>query len=706
MGYTLGEAIASHLGREMKTANPNLNDNVPLLFIVPPLTTIAMPEIGVSLLKTRMANQKSRILYSNIRLAEMCGVGIHAFFSYFIGEQIFAHLLFPEHMSRDALNKEWKKVLPNFLRFLPLEKINTFLFEDVRRFEIDFISYVTKLNPKIIALPGRYTTHNLSVIWLAKILKNTLPNVSIVVGGTAYYGEMGKTLFKLFSYLDYVIQGEADESFPALVKELITYGELTKPIPGVLNRKESISFAPAVLPTSTFVEPDLSDYFTQLKNSRITKFVTPALVMETSRGCWWGCKNPCVFCGMWGALGVDDDIVPYRDKNPENVLAEVHNMTKKYRPRHIFATDALLSTRLYGIFPRLPSIPGMSFHFEIKSNIGRDTLVQMREHHVRSIGPGIESFCNKTLRAMNKGVTATQNLQTIKWATELGFNIHYFILSPVIGDSPADIMQMISLIKRIHHFSPPRDLVNIQIARFSTYQTRSTEYGLEPLKVEAWMSKLYPFSDEELQKIASHFSSETYQKLTQSNEQKKLRRAYNKWLSTYYKSFLVGIPLKRTLFIFDSRSCRSRLFSHLKGLDKDVVQFCDKARLSETIYSYFESQEAREKIKIRLQKLERRNLIVHIDNRYLSLVNYVDDNFTKILSEKQKSFLGYAPSSLRERLTLGSYKQMLVRPFIAPLIILFEIVSFSQKMKIGYKMTIAFALAGILKFFNKLKNVE
>jgi magnesium-protoporphyrin IX monomethyl ester (oxidative) cyclase len=44
--------------------------------------------------------------------------------------------------------------------------------------------------------------------------------------------------------------------------------------------------------------PTFDDYFAQLRTTSFAKRVLPALVMETSRGCWWGAKHHCTFCGL------------------------------------------------------------------------------------------------------------------------------------------------------------------------------------------------------------------------------------------------------------------------------------------------------------------------------------------------------------------------------------------------------------------------
>ena len=46
--------------------------------------------------------------------------------------------------------------------------------------------------------------------------------------------------------------------------------------------------------------PDFSDYFHARERSPAAAQVPPVLLFETSRGCWWGAKSHCTFCGLNG----------------------------------------------------------------------------------------------------------------------------------------------------------------------------------------------------------------------------------------------------------------------------------------------------------------------------------------------------------------------------------------------------------------------
>jgi radical SAM superfamily enzyme YgiQ (UPF0313 family) len=148
---------------------------------------------------------------------------------------------------------------------------------------------------------------NIASLALAKRVKAVHPRIATVFGGSNWEGEMGEELHRQFPFVDYVCSGEADESFPALAALLLA-GDLegaTIP-PGVVYRKDgrtvSTGRAAPVRNLDALPIPDFSDFFAdRSQSSAAAMFVDPTVLVETSRGCWWGDKSHCTFCGMNGA---------------------------------------------------------------------------------------------------------------------------------------------------------------------------------------------------------------------------------------------------------------------------------------------------------------------------------------------------------------------------------------------------------------------
>ena len=68
--------------------------------------------------------------------------------------------------------------------------------------------------------------------------------------------------------------------------------------------------------------------------------------IETARGCWWGMKNHCTFCGL-NRQGME-----FRAKSPDRVLSMLGELSARYESRHFNAIDNILApeytTKLFG----------------------------------------------------------------------------------------------------------------------------------------------------------------------------------------------------------------------------------------------------------------------------------------------------------------------------------------------------------------------
>jgi radical SAM superfamily enzyme YgiQ (UPF0313 family) len=96
--------------------------------------------------------------------------------------------------------------------------------------------------------------------------------------------------------------------------------------------------------------PDHTDYFREFTAAKDKPAMGPELTMETSRGCWWGQKHHCTFCGLNGLS------MTYRSKSPDRAYREIKYLLAEYGDFDIFNTDNIVDLRYFSeLFPRLIS---------------------------------------------------------------------------------------------------------------------------------------------------------------------------------------------------------------------------------------------------------------------------------------------------------------------------------------------------------------
>src|SRR5262249_6197562 len=154
-----------------------------------------------------------------------------------------------------------------------------------------------------------------------------------------------------------------------------------------------------LLPTE-IVSPDYDGYFERLESSTARDWVEPKLVVEGSRGCWWGEKHHCTFCGLNGSF------MEFRSKSPMAFYHEIIRLVGRHQVLDMYVVDNILDMKyLSSLLPKLQeSGYDLRLQYEIKSNLRRDQLATLYDAGLVNVQPGIESLSNRVLKIMDKGV--------------------------------------------------------------------------------------------------------------------------------------------------------------------------------------------------------------------------------------------------------------------------------------------------------------
>lgn len=247
--------------------------------------------------------------------------------------------------------------------------------------------------------------------------------------------------------------------------------------------------------------PDFSAFFTQFRASQAGGAITPSLLIETSRGCWWGEREHCTFCGLNGAT------MAFRSKSPARVIEEISGLRKEHGVRTFNVVDDILDmTYFRSVLPKLADARlDIDFFWEIKSNLTYEQVRLLRDAGVTSVQPGIESLSDHVLKLMRKGVTGFRNIELLKWCKEYGVKPYWNMLYGFPEETAEDYETTAALIPALWHLDPPTGYGPIRIDRFSPYHDRPADYGMINLRPMAPFTFLYPFDAKSLSKIAYYF---------------------------------------------------------------------------------------------------------------------------------------------------------------------------------------------------------
>jgi ribosomal peptide maturation radical SAM protein 1 len=597
-----------------------------------PFGPVFSPSIGLSLLRAELAEHQltARIHYFTIPFAEAIG---QAFYSGIAedgrpaledlaGEWLFAGALFDTTAADDAAYVT--ELLEGYYSGALIARLRR-AREQVSVFLDDCLETLVQERPRIVGFTSVFQQHTASLA-LARRLKRALPSSVVIFGGANCEGVMGAETVRSFPFVDAAVSGEADLVFPDLVRRVLE-GESIAELPGVRTRDRieqdfavrSFGSGPMVRDMDRLPVPDYHDYFEQFRRSRYDRDWQPSVFLETSRGCWWGERMHCTFCGLNGAT------MAFRSKSAARALREVDELVRLHPDCDIQAVDNILDIRYFKDF--LPGLADrrrkVSLFYETKSNLRKDQVRLLREAGVREIQPGIESFSDAVLKLMRKGVTGLQNIQLLKWCKEFGIEPSWNFLWGFPGEAPEEYERLARLVPILTHLPAPDAYATIRLDRFSPNFFDAERLGFTDVKPKPAYKHIYRLPDEAVANLACYFNFQYSEPRDVDGYTGQLVRELVKWKRAKGRSELISVDAGEHLVIVDLRPGRREPFTALTGLARILYTQCESVRelsqLTGTAAASDDSVAALDVIRHALSLVIERGLLLQDGSRYLAL---------------------------------------------------------------------------------------
>lgn len=510
----------------------------PVLLVSMPFMGIDQPSIQLGLLASiaRAHGYPVRTLHANLDLAARIGVAAYRVLADhrgpMIGEWLFSVAAFgdaaPDPDGR--LLDECADDLSYLDTDLPgwRESLHRIRHQDIPAYLDELVDAGPWHNVRVAGFTCTFQ-QNAASFALARRVKERHPEVVTVFGGANLDGAMGLEHLRRVPSVDLIVAGEGDTAFPLLLDALRTGADPAE-VPGVARRAGStlVATAPAA-PLRRLDDLPVPDYAEYFARRQALGLLTPGtapdvrIPFESARGCWWGEKHHCVFCGLNGtAMG-------FRAKSADRVLAELTELAGRHRSFQFDAVDNILDTRLLrDLLPRLAA-DGTDFDlfYEVKANLTRDQVRLLATAGVRRIQPGLESLSSHVLGLMRKGVRAAQNVNLLRWAGYYGIHVDWNILWGFPGEEAADYTGQAALIPHLVHLQPPAGASRIWLERFSPLYADADRFPARWREPERSYRYVYP-ADVDLDQVAYFFDYELADALP-DNTYDGVRRAVADW---------------------------------------------------------------------------------------------------------------------------------------------------------------------------------
>ncbi|MCM2257843.1 MAG: RiPP maturation radical SAM C-methyltransferase [Vicinamibacteria bacterium] len=461
---------------------------------VPPFHTLHYPPLGAPVLKTALLARglTAQVVYGGFSLAARSGFEPYdrvcrAVKHPKLGERLYRSSAYPPETLVRMAEPE------------PLSARCQAMYDGL----VDFIApaldalvdEILALRPRILGISSSFE-QNLASAALARRVRAAAPEVCIVLGGPNVAWPMARGLAEVFPWVDYFFSGEADVDFPDFCVRLIRQGE--RPAARILCSQP-------IRDMRTVFPPDFSEFFAALRPLQdaavLPEWLPRYLMLESSRGCWWGARHHCTFCGLNG------EGMGFREKPAETVLTEVA-MLARWGVHRVRMTDNIMPRRyLQDLLPSLAQAePHTKLFYEVKANLDDDELDVMAAGGLAKIQAGIESLSTSVLALMRKGLTAHQNIALLRSCGAIGMLVVWNILYGFPGETAEDYEATIALIPRLTHLQPPGSVQPIMIDRYSPFFNEPEAMGIGPIQPFPAYRALYP-PEARLEDIAYHFEA-------------------------------------------------------------------------------------------------------------------------------------------------------------------------------------------------------
>lgn len=549
------------------------------LLINMPFASAAMPSIAVGTLQSSLWRDGLHCdsAYLNVQFASVIGLRNYGLIaeasptSSMIGEWIFGAELGADRTGayeRDIIRGRYRASFS-----APAREAIAIALAAVPEFLAAAAQRVVDGNYDVVGFTSSFHQHVASLS-LARLLKQRQPSIRTVFGGANCEGAMGAATVRLFPFVDYVCLGEGERSFPDLIRALSAGNEPPELGNIVSRRRLEVEPMPRAGSSRASLDelpvPDYDEYFAEVARQRLR---IPATVpIEMSRGCWWGAKHHCTFCGLNGAA------MQYASKSPGRVLSEIECLASRYGG-NFFVVDNIFDLEyLASVFPSLARRePRCRFFFETKANLRKDQLRVLAAAGVARLQPGIESLSTHVLRLMRKGTSMLQNVQLLKWCRELRVGVAWNLLAGFPGERDVDYKATLDILPLLTHLEPPVAVGAVRVDRFSPFFTSPSAFGISHLRATSAYRYVYPFAEDDLSEVAYYFDCEYTEALASEKYAERLTAAVREWRQHEGRARLTHRLEGDDLVVCDSRGHAERIV-RLEGVSAWAVLACDAIR--------------------------------------------------------------------------------------------------------------------------------
>ncbi len=281
---------------------------------------------------------------------------------------------------------------------------------------------------------------------LAHLVKQAAPHIHITAGGSVFtklVDRMEKDGSPVFKFLDSIIVHEGESPMLSLVNECRGGGDLSK-VPNLVWEDRG-----KVKVNRPFAKEELNKLPTpDFDGMPFDLYLSPerCLPIMGSRGCYW---ERCAFCS------IPFDHMDFHVRYAENVVSDVQNL-KENTIAIIFFTDEALPINFMRTFASKIVEANLDIKWTGELKFEKSLLTENRmellyESGCRKLIFGLESYNQRVLDSMKKGVELEVIDRIVEECVRIGIGMHFYLITGFPTETPAEARESVDFVINNQH---------------------------------------------------------------------------------------------------------------------------------------------------------------------------------------------------------------------------------------------------------------
>lgn len=300
-------------------------------------------------------------------------------------------------------------------------------------FEREVIPGLKDKSPDIIGISISWPSQIIPGFTLSRMIKSALPGTHVTIGGsmTTHLGDFLIHKRKFFDLCHSFILYEGEIALLELANVLESRGKL-EDVPGLIypQGKKNVGFNKQKIPETlkTLPAPDF-------EGLPLDRYYSPGpyLPIAASRSCYW---QRCSFCGHSYSSS------HYRMRPVQMIFEDMLHLHETTGARHFYFVDDAIPPPVLDRLPMLIKESGKPFYWggeiRFEKRMLKTDFSLAREAGCRFLLFGLESYCQRVLDLMNKGVDRNIVIPILRKSHEAGIINWVFIFVGFPGETAAE----------------------------------------------------------------------------------------------------------------------------------------------------------------------------------------------------------------------------------------------------------------------------